>query len=481
MTNFTEMQFKRQFSLTMHKNKRFNLSEMSFYKDFVNDKRGDLYPVLEKEGVFTESVRNGRFCFESGNNISHTVRLLCSHFPYASFEIQPQILDGKCGFTFTTPTSRCDILFALENGKIICICGDNKVNSDIDFILGCSLIVSARKRFFDIFINTDGYAKYICTFQPKGFSDILKYDVFSSTTVGVYLSGNIMLGSVTSYMDCGLSQADIRPIRYENGEIMVENGKVYITMTIRLREEMYQGVFSWIPGTAEFELTGAIFFDAGDGEWHGDVASSVLYHRADKKWYIWACSFSHDHILCHTVADGDIRFGINCLDVNLMNKMNENSIDTEFLGKEGDEDPDFIYDEITGKWYMAICRLTSENGGGYKYHLFESDRPFDGYKFVSANNHGAETGGSFIKTPDRIYFACGNDFSKRANYRVYKIPDMTEFTELKFNYDDGGFRGWGTVMPIKKGTRTEYYHLTFDRHNASHYNWSYGNLYCFKA
>ena len=164
-----------------------------------------------------------------------------------------------------------------------------------------------------------------------------------------------------------------------------------------------------------------------------------------------------------------------------MDKMTENNSDTDFLGKSGDEDPDFIYDENSGKWYMAICRLTAENGGGYKYHLFESERPFDGYKFVSANNHGAETGGSFIKIPDGIYFAGGNDFSKRANYRVYKIPDMTEFTELKFNYDDGGFRGWGTVMPIKKGTRTEYYHLTFDRHNASHYNWSYGNLYCFKA
>ena len=479
MPDFSEMLFKRQFSLTMHKNIRFSLSEMSFFKDFVNDKRGDLYPVLEKEGNFTEYVRDGRFYFESGSNDAHTVRLLCSHFPYASFEIKPEMLDGYCGFTLTSPSARCDILFHLENGKIVCSCGEKIVNSDIDFVSGCSLIVTARKRFFDIFIDTCGYAKYICTFEPNGFFDILKYDIFSNTTVAVYLSGNVILHSVTSYMDCGLSQADMRPIRYENGDIMIENGKVYITMTVRLREEMYQGVFSWIPGTAEFELTGAIFFDAGDGVWNGDVASSVLYHRTDKKWYIWACSFSHNHILCHAVADGDIRFGINCLDVVLMDKTSES--DTDFIGKEGDEDPDFIYDENTGKWYMAICRLTDENGGGYKYHLFESEHPFDGYKFICANNHGAETGGSFIKAPDGIYFACGNDFSKRANYRMYKIPDMTSYTELKFNYDDGGFRGWGTIMPIKKGTRTEYYHLTFDRHNASHYNWSYGNLYCFKA
>ena len=52
---------------------------------------------------------------------------------------------------------------------------------------------------------------------------------------------------------------------------------------------------------------------------------------------------------------------------------------------------------------------------------------------------------------------------------------------MEFDYDDGGFRGWGTIVPLKMGTRTRYFHLTFDRHNASNYNWSYGNLYCFEA
>ena len=50
-----------------------------------------------------------------------------------------------------------------------------------------------------------------------------------------------------------------------------------------------------------------------------------------------------------------------------------------------------------------------------------------------------------------------------------------------FNYPDGGFRGWGTVVPIKLGSRNRYFWLTFDRHNGSNYNWSYGNLYCFEA
>ena len=50
----------------------------------------------------------------------------------------------------------------------------------------------------------------------------------------------------------------------------------------------------------------------------------------------------------------------------------------------------------------------------------------------------------------------------------------------KFNFCDGGFRGWGTLMPVKLGSRTRYFLMTFDRHNGSEFNWSYGNVYCFE-
>ena len=75
-------------------------------------------------------------------------------------------------------------------------------------------------------------------------------------------------------------------------------------------------------------------------------------------------------------------------------------------------------------------------------------------------------------------FVCGNDFQKHANYRIYTKSGMTE---AKFNFDDGGFRGWGTVIPVTMGSRKRYFWLTFDRHNGSTYNWSYGNIYCFEA
>ena len=54
--------------------------------------------------------------------------------------------------------------------------------------------------------------------------------------------------------------------------------------------------------------------------------------------------------------------------------------------------------------------------------------------------------------------------------------------ELKFDDPDGGFRGWGTLLPVVQGSRKRHYFITFDRHNGSELNnWSYGNLYIFEA
>lgn len=59
-------QFNRLFSLTLYKNKKISLGEMSFYKDFIHDSRGDLYPVLERNGGFHESITDGFYRFDGG-------------------------------------------------------------------------------------------------------------------------------------------------------------------------------------------------------------------------------------------------------------------------------------------------------------------------------------------------------------------------------------------------------------------------------
>ena len=291
------------------------------------------------------------------------------------------------------------------------------------------------------------------------------------------IAENCVIEEVRSYIDSGISLADMRSIRYENGDVMMEQGKLYLSASIRMREETFQGIFTWVPGTREFALTGALFYDSGDGKWCGDVAASILYHRIEQKWFLWVCSFSHGHRLGHAVFDGDPRFGVNVVDIQLMEMANEHHTVQDFVGFAGDEDPDFFYETDTKQWYMAICRL-DPTLRAYRYVFFRSNAPFSGYEYLGTGIPGAETGGSFVKIEKELYFVCGNDFHAVSDYRIYSKTGMIH---PKFDYPDGGFRGWGTLLPIKMGSRTRYFWLTFDRHNGSDYNWSYGNVYCFEA
>jgi len=466
----------------MYKDKRISLFRMSLAKDFIGCTRGDPYPIIKSEGDFCERVSEGRYT-HTGDGGAFCERMLCRHFPYATYRIKALSVDGKCGFTFLAEGYSASVLFSAPDGYVCASCGNESIKSDIPFSEAEELLVSCRRDKCDIYIGTKQDCRYVGTFTVPAFADMARRSVFMKTIVCLHSSG-ALITCADSFIDCGVSQADVRPIRYENGEVMVDGGRIYLTMSIRMQAECYQGIFSWIPGTCEFELTGALFFDAGDGIYGNDVATSLLYHRGEKRWMLWVCSFSHGHVLAHAAFDGDVRFGVNVVDITLMERMKDGDPDTAFLGKAGDEDPDFVYDEARKVWRMAVCRLVRNESTGkneYRYFYFESDNPFSGYHYIAHSQSGAETGGSIIRHGGRYYLVCGNRFDRRAEYRYYSLPDMSSPSLLRCDYDDGGFRGWGTVIAVKLGSRTRYFHLTFDRHNASSYNWSYGNLYCFEA
>lgn len=471
--NINESVFRRIFSITMYKNRKICLGEMSFSKDFVTTDRGDLYPVVERMEQCIERVRQNCYAVQGG-----VERIIGAFFPYATYEMKLQDLSGECGFVFSLAGAKVYVFISgTKDTTDICIrCGQAERRHICSIPDITSLIVSCRPGAFDIYRAIGEGSEYITSFECPEFACSDLYELFSKATAGIYVNGAAKITRVKSYLDCGISQADIRPIRYENGEIMIENGKIYLTMSVRLEERMYQGVFSWIPGTAELEMTGALFYDSGNGRWGYDVAASVLYHRRDRCWYLWVCSFSNGHILGHTVCEGDIRFGINVVDIELMPKTDADADISVFAGMEGDEDPDFFFDEEKGKWYMAICRVDKAINN-YRYVFFESDKPFEGYRYIGKGYDGAETGGSFVKIDKEQYFICGNSFKEKSDYRIYSKEGMTKAV---FDYPDGGFRGWGTLMPVKLGSRTRYFWMTFDRHNGSAYNWSYGNVYCFE-
>lgn len=470
MNDLLNAEFKRKFSLSMYKNLKLRLGEMSFYKDFVTDTRGDLYPVLLKSDDCVEYVESNRYGVREGS----VCRLLGQFFPFATYELCATVKEGGAGFRFILPSAEAQI--TVSDGKLRFICYDH--TEELDFCMQeFTMIVSCRPGAFDVYFRKNGKAEFFATFAEPAFKSSNDYAEFSDGKVALEVYGEVKVKEVSFYIDNGTSIADMRPVRYENGEVMVEGGKVYVTASIRMQAGSFQGIFSWIPGTSEFELTGALFYDCGDGRWCGDVAASLLWHREKKLWYLWVCSFSHGHILAHSTFEGDVRFGVNVIDVELMERAGADSPIDSFLTFSGDEDPDFFYDAENSRWLMAICRLDPESRR-YRYVFFESEEPFEGYKCIGKGYNGAETGGSFVKVNGEQYFLCGNDFHATSDYRIYGKHGMSA---PNFDYPDGGFRGWGTLMPIKLGSRTRYFWLTFDRHRGSNYNWSYGNLYCFEA
>lgn len=469
--DLTLAMFKRQFSMSMYKNLRLPLGEMTFSKDFVREtRRGDLYPVISRTDDCSECISHNRYIVANGS----VERMLGQFFPYASYEITCRGKSGEYGFGFQIRDAKAYVI--RRSGRLSFWAGEVQecVEADIE---SETMIVSCRPGAFDVYYEVNGRPELVHTFAAEAFCQSHAQEAFSEGYASVVLKGDAEVVHACFYIDNGISMADIRTVRYENGMAMIEQGKVYFTASIRMQAGTFQGVFSWVPGTADIQMTGALYYDAGDGLWCGDVAASILYHRERKQWYLWVCSFSHDHILAHSVFDGDPRYGVNVIDVEVMEIAPEGAPIGTFAGFAGDEDPDFFYDAEKDRWLMAVCRVDPSTRK-YRYVFFESAEPFAGYNCIGVGMPGEETGGSFVKIDEELHFVCGNSFSAVSDYRIYRADGMHN---AHFDFPDGGFRGWGTVIPVRQGSRMRYYWLTFDRHNGSDYNWSYGNFYCFEA
>lgn len=525
-----DMKFRRKFSVNPYKTLKMPLCAMSFAKDWLHTDRGDPYPLLERSGEGSLTAATGDGCYRVANASSATAaeaRLLGQHFPYASYALTLDSLVGEVGFRIdAAPGGRSAYTAADAPRLYVWLAGDGaqvrighaltvggQTRGEVveptvyPFTPGMQLIVTCRGRFFDIYLDHGRKPTPCLTLDLPEFSEITLHGTFVNATASLWYrlrsDEQIVTSCVEGYLDGGISHADIKPIRYEDGTPMMEGGRLFLTMSSRLEAGGYQSVISWNPSTCDFKLEGAIFLDCGDDRWCADVAASILYDRASQEWLVWSVAFSHGHILCHGRAQGDLRYGISVVDVELMpceqtvaagdDELRRQagvadgftatlSDDRLWLAKTGDEDPDFVYDREAGKWYMIICRGVSEGGKNrYRYFLFESEHPFSGYRYVDNSRDGATTGGSLVRVGGKLCLICGSRFDARAQYDIYVLPDLSQHAQLRCDYDDGGFRGWGTVIPVPCGSRTKYMWITFDRHGGSSYNWSYGNLYVYES
>ena len=472
--------FRRCFSVNPFRTLSIPMGEMSFFKNWAEDKRGDPYPVLLSYGSIKESTGDGtyRITSQKGGKIC---RLTGGFFPWNTYDINIPVLRNGT-FALLISDEKEEIRISISgDGRITVISGETVAAGKAAIKNGCSFSVTFRTDGLTVFDRTKkGQAAVILDVTLPVLSELRKECNFSKTTASVYAeleeNGEIVISEVKVSVISGMSHADLKPVRYEDGTVIIENGRIFLTASARDNENCFQTVLSWLPGTTDFRMEGAMFFDCGDGIWCSDVASSVIYDRTEQRWLIWMCAFSHGHRLARAALENDPRFGISVIDVQLMEYGTGDR--KAFEAITGDEDPDLILTD--GKWHLAVCR-PGENDG-YHYAHFVSDEPLDGFTYVGQTAEDEKTGGLFVRTEKNVEFVCGSDFHKRSVYDIYPLDDFgAEPRHIQCDHDDGGFRGWGTVMFLPYGTRYKYVWLTFDRHNCSDYNWSYGNIHVFET
>lgn len=479
--NFENTVFRRLFSVNLRKKLKIKLAEMSFENDFTVTDRGNLYPAVAITPETDEKIEN---CVYSVKGM--VKRLICEHFPFAEYSINIQNLSGKAGFSFLNSETQTVIDLYIERKSekydvAYCVKGQTFTT---DFIIpdnAKSVSFGTRGRAVDVYYTVNNHHNLAGTVEIPQLEDACSYP-FPFKALFYCDAEYFETDKIEAYLDNGSALADMKPIRYLDGSTMELNGKIYFTMSSRLGSGGYQSVISWLPNTCEFKLEGAIFFDInGKGKISGDIASCVLYDKEKGEYLLWMCAFSSGHILGYGKTDSDILHGVSIIDITLMDKK-DGSAETEFYALEGDEDPDFYYDGEKKKWFLSICR--TRNFGErrtYSYVKFQSDNPFSGYEFYKSTERTGETGGMTALIDGKRYFICGAEMSETSKYRIYDADTLKLITDAKYDYPDGGFRGWGTMFSVKSGNRQKVFQITFDRVLGSDFNWSYGNLYAFEA
>ena len=477
-----EVMFRRRFSINLFRSLELRVGEMSLHKDWVQTNRGDPYPLLERTGAPEEQVAGNCYILQSASGQQGSVRrLLGSYFPWNNYALQLQeFRDAHIGLVIESRAGRFAV--TIDSAGTVCVEENGIRNAEVNAAPALNWTVAFHGTAVSIYRQTDnGCVEVVLDIESELLAALRREDCFLTAKASLWAEvrpgGICCLRSLRWFLSVGISQADPKPIRYEDGTPMLENGRLYLTMSSRCETGCYQSILSWSPTLCDFRMEGALFFDSGDGMWCGDVASSILYDRTRGKWLLWVCAFSHGHVLGYAELPSDPRFGIQVVDIRLMSAQAPPD-DTVFASMTNDEDPDLIL--VDGIWHLAICRIGED--GKYHYFHFISERgPFSGFRFVDKTPGGEKTGGMFVRFGNQVSFVCGSDFKRRAVYDVYPLSDFTRCNHLQCDYDDGGFRGWGTVMEIPYGTRCRLVWLTFDRHNGSAWNWSYGNLYVYDS
>lgn len=291
---------------------------------------------------------------------------------------------------------------------------------------------------------------------------------------------SVVIGEMTAALSPGCGQADIRAITRPDGEPLIDEGRLWFTMTVRGRglPHPLQGVFSMNPSVFDLRFEGIIVFDTGDGMLRNELASHLFYDPASKEWRGWTVGFSaygkeaktKQKAVLAVSSTRDPRKGFSIMRAKPVG-----------LPPGMHEDPHGIYDADAGKWRM----LLAEHAGNFRASIWESDAWDHGYQRLSGPVEMDSTGTSIQKIGSKRYAMFGSA-DRKVYLRTY--PGLEPAGELNLHLppwdDQSGTRIWPNVLPLPEGYPARYLALMMDRLNfpgMPKQNWTYGAMYLYHA
>lgn len=320
-----------------------------------------------------------------------------------------------------------------------------------------------------------GYSDFSESFDLRVRKTIQRMDF--GLRADLMAGGQISLAGVSSCLSPGSGQADIRAITDEEGVPLLEDGRLWFTMTVRGRALPHplQGVFSLNPSVFDLRFEGIIVFDMDDGLLRNDLASHLFRDSKSGEWRGWTTGFSalgvagrsEEKAILAVSSAKDPRRGFSIMKARP-------------IGLTGaHEDPHCIYDKEAGKWRLLIC----ESGKKFRAGMWESDHWDRGFTRLSGPVEMDSTGTMIQKFGNKRYVLFGSA-DRKIYIRTY--PDLQPAGELKVELppwnDQTGTRIWPDVIPLPEGYPAPYIALMMDRVNfpgMPKQNWTYGALYLY--
>ena len=490
-----EILFRRQAVARLVFDSSQNIPLSSLKPAMVHD-----FDLMHPEKLPNSSVRwelaRGQLIASSPGGDSSSIRWAGGFNPFATYELIIARVEGSgaAGLVFTHATAK-DSLSAFvrfSDGKPEAVTWNVLLDGKVvvkeewpvphDAVLpNLMLRVQMSAVGVNVFLESEGRSHLAGVSDFAQHLDLRERALIQRMDYAVHADlkadARVTLTGAASCLSPGTGQADIRAITDEEGVPLLDEGRLWFTMTLRGRALPHplQGVFSLNPSVFDLRFEGVIVFDMNDGLLRNDLASHVFRDSKTGTWRGWTTGFS--------ALDGAGRPEVKTiLAISSVRdpRRGFSIMQARPIGIPGaHEDPHGIYDKESNKWRMLLC----EHDKKYRASMWESDQWDRGYSRLAGPVEMDSTGTMIQKFGEKRYALFGS--ADRTIY-VRNYPDLAPAGELNVESPpwnkQTGTRIWPNVIPLPDGYPAPYIALMMDRVNFPDMpkpNWTYGALYLY--